>query len=177
MELSSKNIFARYYKFIHCALPSDVCSFFWGTVLIILLSPVVVVGRLVWFADHDGLKNELGNGVKVYIGYLIVWLIGVFGLTQNMEIKTLTDFIDLFTITQIIFLPFLTGIALSLLMAVCLAFVLFCAWLGELIERYIKKKRREKRNDYDPIFEKGPSRLSIWWGAIRNKYCTKIEWK
>jgi hypothetical protein len=171
MQLNSKNLIALYYRWIYAKLPNDICSYFWGTVLILLISPIVIPGRIFQFIDYgEGLKDNIKNGLKVYLVYLGLLAVGAI-VYQELKWARPDDIIELF-----ILLP-LSGLGAILSIAILGALVLLiCVGVGWAI-----KKISEKREDYEESEIEGippdPSKISLWVGAIRKKHCTKITWK
>lgn len=166
MKLSSKNIFARYYKWIYSELPQDICTFFWGTIAIIITFMVVVPGRLVNFNEYrPEYWDNFKTGCFTYLVYLISMVFGVqiLGYEKGDPIQNM----DLFLWGPLAFL----GIAVSII-----GLVVLTGWVIHMIMERQRQKRREN-NPYVPHQEEGPSKTSLWIGAIRKKHCTKIEWK
>lgn len=184
MKLNPNNIFARYYRWIYGALPADICSFFWGTVAIILLSPIVIIGRLIWFADHKGFKNEIRNGGNFYLVNLAMMVVGAMATSKNSE--SLNDL----PLWKVLMFLWLIGFGIFLCIAILIALVIGIVWFAEYRKKQLRKRQKEiiATYGYDYWYDhfiapkQKPDRvtfrekLSIWIGAIRQKHCTKIEW-
>src|SRR5688572_15185823 len=132
MELNEKNLFARYYNWIYDSFPNDVCTFFWGTLLAILISPILIPGRLCksW---EDGFGGILGKGLACWFAFAVCV---VFGL----PVLTLIHGKD-----WVMTLPFIPGIlylaiAGALLIGTVVAFI---SGIVYLVLAYQKYKRNQ----------------------------------
>lgn len=159
MNISEKNLFAIYYKWIYGKLPYDLCSFFWGTLFAVLLAPFYVVGRLV---NLEG-SARFWPGVLAWFVYFVLLFIGVnllqgwYGVKKGEEIEFC---LSLSWYTVWIIAPILG----SLLIVLVFGFIGLVAYCVETI-----KDRRESRIPRS-------SNTKDFIGAIRRKYCVKIKW-
>src|SRR5690349_972462 len=74
MKISKQNWFARYYNWLNGELPNDICSFFWGSVLIIGLFPMLVPGRLV--VNYRSKSDYFGISFFLWMAYLMLLVVG-----------------------------------------------------------------------------------------------------
>lgn len=74
MNISQNNLFALYHDWLIDDLPNDLCAFFWTSFFGILLSPIVVPGRL-W--GKPGLAPSFGLGLISWMGYILALGIGM----------------------------------------------------------------------------------------------------
>lgn len=157
MTLDSNNYFGRYYNWIYGYYPKDVCSFFWGSLLAIILTPLLLPGKFLVRATGD---DEHTNSwvLQTFTGVLI-WLFSVlFSLIGN-AILNLFDYEFIYW-WSISFGGFLLGIgSIGILVA-----------LMYLIGRLLHKTTSSLPKTY--IMDNTKDFI----GAIRGKYCTKITW-
>lgn len=162
MEIKEKNLFARYYDWMYDDLPDDVCTFFWGSVFIILFSPILIPGRLMG-SYYDGFGDYFGKG---FMAWLLFFLLALFGVPFWKLFGE--EFINsLPVIIQLLILAF-AG-ALQALVAVGIGAGIYYSY------QFYKKHRK-----ISPIEEEKPTfweKTGDFIGAIRGKYCTKITWK
>ena len=160
MKLKETNWLGRYYNWIYSEYTNDLCTFFWGTLLALLFAFILIPGRL--------LRNEYDDTSDTYSKGLVCWLVcwGVFAIVvltgsipYNKEyFNSLNPFIALFLLLG-------TGILIwGTIVGGCWGIV------------YIVERRREKNyyKEYKPSLL---SKTSDVIGAIRGKYCTKIDWE
>jgi len=144
-------LLGRYYNWIYSEYPNDLCTFFWGTLLALLFAFILIPGRL--------LRNEYDDTSDTYSKGLVCW--GVFAIVYHITKNTsilLNPFIALFLLLG-------TGILIwGTIVGGCWGIV------------YIVERRREKNyyKEYKPSLL---SKTSDVIGAIRGKYCTKIDWE
>lgn len=176
MNINKNNLFARYYNWIYGELPQDVCSFFWGTVLSIVLSLIFVPGRT-FTNNYDGTANLVARGmifwmvsiVSLLVGF-IPWIVGGKDGVLYLWVNDLPNWLQLlvFLVTGAIEIAIIVGIILGII---------------ELLERrqqrkYLKLIKKMKETGYQ--YEEPVSfwnNVGNFIGAIRGKYCTKITWK
>jgi hypothetical protein len=159
MNLSRKNLLARYFRWLKGDLPQDLCTFFWGSVFNILLFPLVVPGKI-WgdFVDTEiTIGRNFWNGLAFWIVYLVAAAIGL-GVMREFGYEPINAY------GVLLLLP-LIGVGVAVLVIAC--FILIVGGGVELSERY-KARRSDAPKE---------SSLKLWIGAIRKKYCTKITWE
>src|SRR5690606_28662258 len=76
MNLSTKNIFARYYKWVYGELPNDLCSFFWGTLFAVVAGVFIIPGRL-WTGRYTSTAEKFFMGILAWFIYLALICAGV----------------------------------------------------------------------------------------------------
>ena len=158
MTLNKNNWFAIYYNWIYLSYPKDVCSFFWGSVIAILLGPFVIPGLLLAIAndDYSLRRSTIGQTVIGIVIYLMLFLIA--GLGNAVLSIFGYEFIYLWSII-------LGGIGLGIL------FLLFGIAIGYSIFLLIRKSvgAVPQTHIIDNTID--------FVAAIKGKYCTKITWK
>jgi hypothetical protein len=166
MKLNSKNIFARYYRWIYGDLPNDLCGFFWGLVFAIGLSVFVVPGRLFHSKDNTGAGSCLGAGVFFYIVYLASMGLGVrlyawfSGIAEEGELYS--QFLQSLDALQfLVYMPLIGAVTIALCIGVIYLTIISIIKLSD--KDFDKPKLIQNTSD--------------WVGAIRKKHCTKINWK
>lgn len=155
MKLNSKNIFAKYYNWIYNELPNDVCSFFWGTIFAIIFSVFLVIGRLL-SDPYEGIGDKFGKGVVFWVAVLSV--IGTGSIFWPKE-----TLLSIHVLVKLLIFLVSGGVVWSLFLGVI--------GLGVYLNDIRKEKLRASGNQ--TAWEKSTEFL----GAVRGKYCTKIEWK
>lgn len=171
MNLNKNNLFARYYNWIYRHYPDDICSFFWGTVLIVVLCPFFIPGKL-FFSTNDSLGDIIAKSVAFWVTLLVCMVFGLIPYGGSLK----EWFMTLPNIVQITLL-IVTG-AVEIALVVCIGVGIY----------YIAEYRREsKRQRYLRLmeetnyqYEEPPTmgeKVGNFIGAIRGKYCTKITWK
>ena len=165
MELNEKNWFAKYYNWIYDGLPNDVCTFFWGTLLIVLIHPIIIPGRVCkeW---GDGFGNYLGKGIACWFGIAILAVFGMPGIQFIFGKEWLNT------------VPFIWGFLALLLSGIVLIGTI--VGIIALILYSVYKYQKYKRNKPYVYIEPTPTiwdKTGDFIGAIRGKYCTKITWK
>ncbi len=162
MQLNSKNWFARYYYWIYDSLPNDLCSFFWGLLFAILLSPLIIFGRLLIGRDEP-LSGYIGIGIIVWLFTAASFAIG----GKTLEITHLLIYLNGLSAWVGIPILILAGVITILLVFGTIGVICFGL---------------SKSFDYITDYKKdGSPRVNLhirdWIGAIRGKYCTPIKWK
>lgn len=165
MKLNSKNIFARYYNWIYGELPNDVCSFFWGSLFIVLAFPFVVTGRLLF---HDKYDTSFGS---CFCGGLFVWFLygaslGVGIRFQGWYLELENDAYSQFVMSRTAVQFFLVA---PLIGATILALIVGTVVL--VVYGIIKLSSSDTRK---PVILQN---TQDFIGAIRKKHCTKIDWE
>lgn len=164
MILNKKNWFARYYNWVTGKYPKDVCSFFWGSITFILLSPFIFVGRLIPDACKSAnylVVMQTSKGlVTLFLVGLLSFILGSLG----------NAVLGLFGYKFIyVWVKILGGIGLGILtIALLVVLVIGIYKLFMLTKRgvgYVVPETHIIDNTVDFI------------GAIKGKYCTKITWK
>lgn len=158
MTLNKNNWFAIYYNWIYLSYPKDVCSFFWGSVIAILLGPFIILGLLTAIASDDYIlrRSIIGQTMMGIVIYIMLFLIAGLG---NFVLSVFGyEFIYLWSII-------LGGIGLgilSLLFGVAIMrgiFLLIRKSVGAVPQTHIID------NTVDFV------------AAVKGKYCTPIKWK
>jgi hypothetical protein len=173
MNLSKSNLFGRFYNWMYGEYPPDVCTFFWTMVYTVLFSIVVIPGRALCNLDKQCWEFEKYSAGKHFTyGFTTLMLNLLCVAVGNMVIR-------LFGYEFVHVGIFLLGIPLgALVIAIMIGLVALIIagiqWYGE----YKREKRREAimigAYRYKPSFR---DNLSDWIGAIRQKHCTKLNWK
>lgn len=156
MTLNKNNYFARYYNWIYYDYPNDLCSFFWGSVLSILLVPLIATGTFI------------ARSTEEYSSYFERCLLAfvLYGyLTLSCYLGN-----SLFAITGYEFIYWWSILLGGLLIGN--VFILGIAYLT-----YLWSKKPVKIYHQPSKFENFIDDVKDWIGAIRGKYCTKITWK
>lgn len=159
MTLTKNNYLARYYNYVYGIYPNDICSFFWGGLLAIILSPLLLYGKL--FVYHiAGEKSFRYSYVYLSIMGLVFYLLTVTSIMAgNSILEEWFGYEFIYWWSQIF-----GGLILGLL-AIVLALVGIVSIVGLLI--YSERVRSPKfvQDSKDVV------------AAIRGKYCVKINWK
>src|SRR5687767_78930 len=88
MTINKNNWFAMYYNWVFGNYPHDICSFFWGSVMIILLAPFLIPGKLVMLMDHNN-EDDYSYGLQTMLGGFL-WL--VYAIISGVGIIVLDAF-------------------------------------------------------------------------------------
>lgn len=162
MKLSTKNIFAKYYKWLHGKLPNDVCSFFWGILLPSLGCLFYIPGRLIEGAN-DNSSNKMKSGIMSYL--FIIGFICFGSLFYSKE-----QMMSFNSIWILLLILFGTGLGLVVCIIASIAVVaLLYKWNDN------RKYKLRLSKPQQPTISRSEN-IKIWIGAIRKKHCTKIEW-
>lgn len=164
MKLNSKNIFARYYNWIYGELPNDVCSFFWGSLFIVLAFPFVVPGRLLHSEHETGGVSCAAAGGVVYLWYFLCVGLGleIYSRYLGVDKEVYDQFVlSLSGLQFFVFMPILGAMLCVIAIG---AMYLIITGLFKLMTSKVKK----------PIVLQN---TSDFIGAIRRKHCTKIDWE
>lgn len=158
--MKRNNIFAKYYKWIYNNLPNDSCSFFWGSLLIITLSPIFILGRLICNKYNDETPKRFAVGLLIWVTTFYMILVGILPIILIMG----KEYLQSLNIFIIILLSFLSG-------------VITLGILGGIVwgSYYLNERRVE--HSYSSNEPSYVEKISDWIGTIRGKYCTKINWK
>lgn len=170
MRINKNNLFARYYEWIYGSLPDDLCSFFWGTLYALGLSPILVVGRL-WL-ERWGVNvwKCLGAGILTWLAYGFVITMGLVMYAQYiLDLEDGFSFREHYHLLNLTWYGLLLGMPLVFIGAllVCIAIVAIPVSLIWLICKLFKVtvSTTLAQNTKDLV------------GSIRGKYCTRINWK
>lgn len=165
MKLNSKNIFARYYNWIYGELPNDVCSFFWGSLFIILAFPFVVMGRLIFHNRHDtSFGSCFGSG-------LLVWLL--YGTSLGVGIKVQSWYLGIGNDAYTQFVMSRTA-AQFLLVAPLIGATILALITGTVVLVVYGIIKLSSSDTRKPVILQN---TQDFIGAIRRKHCTKIDWE
>lgn len=158
MNLSRNNWFGMYYNWIYRTYPNDLCSFFWGTLLILLLFPIIVPGRI--FA-----RSFMDQEISTYILYSIIfWFVDIIFTVLGVSLIHELGYSYTSMLWLLVSAPILGLIIIGLAGGVVVGTVaggIYTVQLAGKTDVYTTTK--EKARDFV--------------GAIRGKYCTKITWK
>ncbi len=169
MELKENSFLAKYYRFMFDNLPKDFCTLFWNILFATIFFPLTIAYYP--FAESWN-KNAFPLVVRAIFG-AIVWmfatLLGVLGAVQ-LEKLGWEGFIKLsFFLVVPIGLVFII-LAFAIIIAIAVG-------TGYGISKVWKAAFPKKEKNYEDEVTTPLSKLSIIWSTIRNKYCTKIDWK
>ena len=167
MEINKNSFLARYYMFMFDSLPDNFCILFWNTLISIILLPFTLMYRTVsgqydW--DMNPLILKTIYGIGIWIAFLLLGILGA-GIIQKI------GWIDFLKMSIFLIIP-LGFVAACIFFAICIGIMVGMFYS---IEKGWKKLKENK--NYDPYKEEVPSKFSVIWNTIRNKYCTKINWK
>jgi uncharacterized integral membrane protein len=166
MNLSSKNLFARYYNWIYGELPNDLCSFFWGTLFASGLFLFYVPGRI---CNPKG-TSRFWAGLGVWAAYFFLVYVGIHLLVvvwYDIPKEEFNDFLLSLSGWQVFLIaPLVSAIMFATVIG---SFVGFVVGFIKVEEYY-----REKSETNSPTLIQNTKDIV---GAIRGKYCTKINWK
>lgn len=160
MTLNKNNWIVRYYYWINSEYPTNLCPFFWGSLLIIVLFPFMVLGRvLIGKKDPDAYESlpKLSYFTCSAMVYLFWFIFAGFG-NSLMKIYGY----EFTHWTGVVFLGLLMGIVHT---GLFLGFIYGIYWIYSKIAKATRLKMPEThviQNTKD-IF-----------AAITDKYCTKI---
>lgn len=159
MTLSINNLFGKFYNWIYLSYPNDVCSFFWGTVIAILLLPFILPGKLIGYLSDDyqierSIVGQALIGVGIYFVSFIIIMLG----NAVLEVFFGYEFIYLWSVI-------LGGLGLGLLALV--NFVIIIAVI------YLAFRAGGQTISHTGVIDN----TADFVGAIKGKYCTKITWK
>jgi hypothetical protein len=178
MELKSNSFIAHYYRFMfNDKLPKDFCTLFWNTLISIILFPVAISAAIpLWkYENWDDRKliSKFIHGLFIWIGSFIFSLFG-YAILIFFKLKFINYFPFLLQyITGLVALVLLIGIIISIAFLIGLIIQFIRDIISEIKERRYVQKYGDNLN---PQVNK-TSNIKIMWGTIRNKYCTKIDWK
>lgn len=156
MKLSKNSINARVYSFVYGnSLPTNLCPYFWKSLLALLLLPLVSVFQLLYYPlssitwvkenfGHDAREKRVAGLLVLFMSF-ILFMVGVF-ISASV-----------FTYYQGTFLYFIFSLGGGLLGAVAIIIIaITCAGLVE------KTKKTSLIKEY--------------FKAKKGKYCPQIEW-
>jgi hypothetical protein len=172
MELSKNNIFVRYYNWIYNKYPNDICSFFWGSLFIILTAPFISLGTFIdRKSDPKSYKYDYPEYIAVRIFYGMI-----IPLFLYILIETGNGILELFKYEFTHWLSIVFG-------GLFLGILAFSTVIGIFYGLYVLISlsliyRRDRMHKV--VFEKkqkGPTfmdNFKSFVAAIRGKYCSKI---
>lgn len=177
MTLDPNSLLGRYYRWMFRGkLPNDFCTLFWNMLLGVLFLPITfIVWPVSLLFRSDGWNAPLAARV-LFIGpfYWILFFtiptIGLSALKQNFGI-------DLFGANFWVAMAvgWLAGLAVGLAIVLGFGSIVLIAYGFYCTSEQYKEDRRLLRELQGDNVE--PPKLRVLWDTIRNKYCTKIEWK
>jgi hypothetical protein len=153
-------------------LPMDFCTLFWNTLFSVVLLPFTIIAAFpLWKSDCFDDRILFGkwfNGTLLWLATLFFSVCGL-GLLEKMQLHFWKDlwFIPAMILGLLTFLIFILSIIIAFVVVVILPIE------GVKSTRdYYREKRWEKMN-----ISPSQPKIVLLWGAIRKKYCTKIDWK
>jgi len=149
MEINKNNLFARYYQWIYGNLPNDICTLFWGSLLIIGLFFLFVPGRLLLGRKAEVI-SQFGVGMYFWLGYGTACLVGMIVVDAFGY-----QFINLW---GYLLLGALIGGGVLALIALALVGTVYVS-VKKLPETTVAQNTKD------------------WIGAIKRNHCTKINWE
>lgn len=189
MSFKENSLIAFYYKWMFCGrLPNNLCVFFWNSLLSILLLPLtfpyflfsLISERRLW--RNSGLFDKAAYGLLTYLGVFLAFCFGLGSFEKVFgPIWRLWGFWPVMGAAVL----GLSGLILAFATFI-LAIVGICAgvfYSVEFIKNIFRKKVTIKTVSelgieyVEHYYEPKVLKIVILWNAIRNKYCTKIEWK
>lgn len=148
MNLSTKNIFARYYKWVYGELPNDLCSFFWGTLFAVVAGVFIIPGRL-WTGRYTSTAEKFFMGILAWVIYLALICAGV-GVLDELGLR-LDTFWGIFIVSPLVGVLIIMAVIGGLMYSICQV-------SSEKIGNAVQTTKD-------------------LWASIKGKYCTKINWK
>lgn len=182
MELNKKNWLGMYYNLVYGDYPNDVCSFFWGTLLIVLLSPIMSIGGFMnksasysmWSDKTENFFKSLLWGIVIYALYGMLLSMGasIYGSYIGMSETHFTELYNLIGGLKFFLLIPLLGIGMLLIVALSIAIIAgICAGVKWIYDKIVEKK--EESNVKVPYAQN----VGDFVGAVKGKYCCRIIWK
>jgi len=156
MNLSTKNIFARYYKWVYGELPNDLCSFFWGTLFAVVAGIFIIPGRL-WTGRYASTAEKFFMGLLAWFVYLVLICAGASALNK-LGLRPDT-FWGIFIVS-----PLVGALGVLIIMA-----IIGGVWYSIHQVSNIPNKSEKIGNAVQTTKD--------LWASIKGKYCTKINWK
>lgn len=147
MTLDKSNLLARFYHWCYGELPNDFCSYFWNSVWAIILLP------LHWIITINNRTEPLLP--RSFLGAFIT--VGTFALA--VAGARLLAFFG----APPVWWTYLLGLV------VIAAIIAATIGAGVLVAKLRLKRDYSKPSTAEKI--------AATYGAVRNKYCTKIEWQ
>lgn len=161
MKINSKNLFARYYKWMYGKLPNDLCSFFWGSLFAITLKLIYIPGRVF---NPNG-SSRFWAGLGVWAAYFLLVSLGesIYSSWLGVPHEKEMEFImGLPWYTLFVIMPLISAVVISFFFAIVAGIIVLII-------------RIETSGIHVPS-GKFIGSAKDWVGAIRGKYCTKITW-
>lgn len=156
MNLSTKNIFARYYKWVYGELPNDLCSFFWGTLFAVVTGVFIIPGRL-WTGRYASTAEKFLMGIIAWFIYFLLISAGVF-VVDELGLR-LDTFWGIFIVS-----PLVGALGVLIIIAVG-------GGLGYSIYQVSNAPNKSEK------IGSAVQTIKDLWASIKGKYCTKINWK
>jgi hypothetical protein len=163
MNLKTDDFLVKLYNEVYDKLPTNVCSFFWGTFYIMLNFLTTIFGIIQLSVSYYYYNKDKSSAIDAIIGitYLERFLQVLFisNIIQNLKITTnyiLLDyiiFISLIVVTIILFY-FLTN---------------FIGFISDIISNYSNSPSKQKNN-------KQPGLIKTYFKSIKEKYCELITY-
>lgn len=158
MTISTKNIFARYYKWVYGKLPNDLCSFFWGTVFAVVAGVFIIPGRL-WTGRYTSTAEKFFMGILAWVIYLALICAGIGALDKLGLGLRLYTFWGIFIVS-----PLVAALGVLTITAVG----------GGLMYSIYQVSNAPNKSER---IGKAVQTTKDFWASIKGKYCTKINWK
>lgn len=188
MTIKSNSLIAYYYKWMFRGdLANDFCSLFWNTLFSILLLPLTFPAFLASLIfGHDVWDRKLlDKAFRGLLTYFALFLAFCFGLgTFEKVFGNAWRTWGFWEVLGAGFIGFI-GLAVTIILIVLSigGIIAFGMWIGVKVKQLFQKKvvyktRTENGQTYEQHFYTPREfKLVAMWNAIRNKYCTKIDWK
>ncbi len=135
MNIKKSNLFARYYNWFYGAYPNDLCSFFWGTLFIVLFPIISIPGKVIApFTDFgESTFSKVLSGVLFWIGYVAMIAVG-HGLLNRLGYLGATWY------SLLIYAPLLGTLTLMLGLALIIAVIGRNEEIGVVLQKNLKSK-------------------------------------
>lgn len=180
MKLSKSNWYIKVYYYFTNEYPKDVCTLFWTSLLILLSLPIIIPGKL-FEGKYGNVWDNIWSGIKVWGVYILLWVLGGSVWWDGANHVFSANHVFKYDWGHWSWIVFPLTIPIIIIIT-AIPFVLIGLGYYYLIEKY-KKYREVKGFNEQHTDESKKPKESVWdkvkmfWGAIRGKYCTKIEWK
>jgi hypothetical protein len=182
MNLSTKkNWFGKYYDWVYTEYPENICTFFWGTLTITLLFPLVIPGTLIVSRRE---RMYIPGGMIVFFSSLLTCILFLFAaVIINLGNAVLEIFeYKLIHWAAFIFGGLLVGLlTIAVIVGMALLFYILYVYIQER-KRFRREKKRLEEKMNTGSYEVYTPSSTIWEniassiGAIRGKYCSRITW-
>lgn len=173
MTIQTTSFIAKYYRWMFRGeLPNNFCTLFWNTLFSVIFLPCTIIVFPVAMLFDEYIWHWSSLSAKIFRGvayWLLFFLLPVFGLVIIDKYVTHAwkdwNFYLAMAVGWLAIVVFLLIGAL-----VILSIVGIVIGIRSLADRYNQNKEIKQL-----ISE--PSKLTVMWDTVRNKYCTKITWK